>query len=134
MCTEGCLPKSAFYRPTHSARTCDVLLYLRVKDHRCLSWHRLMEAHMLMRIRRLRRPSLVGVLAAPLLLTLGVAVSQAQQTPPALSGAASATSIVEPKVLDILKAACNVLSEAKTMSFTAVNTYERAASNGQPLY
>jgi hypothetical protein len=89
---------------------------------------------MLMRIRWLRRPSLVGVLAAPLLLALGATVSQAQQTPPALSGAASATSIVESKVLDILKAACNVLSEAKTMSFTAVNTYERAASNGQPLY
>jgi len=70
---------------------------------------------MLMRVRWLRRLSLVGVLAAPLLLTLGATVSQAQQTPPALSGGASATSIVEPKVLDILKAACNVLTEAKTM-------------------
>ena len=80
-----------------------------------------------MRIRWLRRLSLVGVLAAPLLLTLGATVSQAQQTPPALSGGASATSIVEPKVLDILKAACNVLTEAKTMSFSTVR------AEGYPL-
>src|SRR6267154_3153235 len=57
---------------------------------------------------------------APLLLTPGATVLQAQQTPPALSGGASATSIVESKVLDILKAACNVLTEAKTMSFSTV--------------
>jgi hypothetical protein len=41
---------------------------------------------------------------------------------------------IEPKVLAILKTACDALSGAQTMSFTAVNTYEHAARNGQPLY
>lgn len=41
---------------------------------------------------------------------------------------------IEPKVLSILKTACDTLSGAQTMSFTAVSTYERAARNGQPLY
>jgi hypothetical protein len=41
---------------------------------------------------------------------------------------------VEPKAVDILKSACTKLEAAKAMSFTAVNTYEKAARNGQPLY
>jgi hypothetical protein len=41
---------------------------------------------------------------------------------------------VEPKALNILRAACDKLSGAKSMSFKAVDTYERAARNGQPLY
>jgi hypothetical protein len=41
---------------------------------------------------------------------------------------------LEPKAVDILKAASAALSGANTLSFTAVSTYERAARNGQPLY
>jgi hypothetical protein len=48
----------------------------------------------------------------------------APSTPPA----------IEPKAVAILKAAAETLASAKTMSFTALNTYEKAALNGQPLY
>ncbi len=41
---------------------------------------------------------------------------------------------IEPKAIDVLKAGCAVLEGAQAMSFTAVNTYEKAARNGQPLY
>src|SRR5208283_2604244 len=41
---------------------------------------------------------------------------------------------IEQKAIDILKAACNTLANAKAMSFSALSTYERAARNGQPLY
>jgi hypothetical protein len=41
---------------------------------------------------------------------------------------------IEPKAVAVLKAACAALESAKAMSFTAVNTYEKAARNGQPLY
>lgn len=46
----------------------------------------------------------------------------------------SAPAKIDPKVTAILRAACNMLSAAQTMTFTAVDTYERAARNGQPLY
>jgi hypothetical protein len=70
----------------------------------------------------------------PVILLVGLtsgAPASAQQpeaapapTPPA----------IEPKAVDVLKAAAETLASAKTMSFTAVNTYERAALNGQPLF
>src|SRR5262249_32972593 len=41
---------------------------------------------------------------------------------------------IDPKVTSILRAACDKLGSAQTMSFKAVDTYERAARNGQPLY
>lgn len=41
---------------------------------------------------------------------------------------------IEPKVLAILHAACDTLGSARTMSFTAVDTYQRNARNGQPLF
>ncbi len=41
---------------------------------------------------------------------------------------------IEPKAMAILKAACTKLADAKAMSFTALNTYEKAARNGQPLF
>jgi len=44
------------------------------------------------------------------------------------------SATIDPKVTTILRAACDKLSAAKSMSFTAVDTYERAARNGQPLY
>jgi hypothetical protein len=44
------------------------------------------------------------------------------------------TSKIDPKATAILRRACETLSGAQTMAFTAVDTYERAARNGQPLY
>src|SRR5271166_791678 len=59
--------------------------------------------------------------------TIAGAAVHAQTTAPAAPQ-------MEPKALEILKAACGTLTAAKTMSFTAVNTYEKAALNGQPLF
>jgi hypothetical protein len=41
---------------------------------------------------------------------------------------------MEPKAIEVLKAAGDKLAAANTLEFTAVSTYERAARNGQPLY
>ena len=60
--------------------------------------------------------------------------SAAAADPCTIAGAVNAPAAIEPKVLDILRATCKALADAKTMSFTAVNTYEKAALNGQPLY
>jgi hypothetical protein len=49
-------------------------------------------------------------------------------------GASSAHASIDPKAVAVLKASCAVLSGAQTLSFTAVDTYQRAARNGQPLY
>jgi hypothetical protein len=46
----------------------------------------------------------------------------------------SAHPAIDPKAVAILRASCAALSGAKTLSFTAVDTYQRAARNGQPLY
>src|ERR1700748_2507939 len=47
---------------------------------------------------------------------------------------ASAPSPIEPEAIEVLRGACDTLAAAKAMSFTAVNTYEKAARNGQPLF
>ena len=47
---------------------------------------------------------------------------------------ANALPPIEPKVVEILRAACDTLAAAKAMPFTAVNTYEKASRNGQPLF
>lgn len=59
---------------------------------------------------------------------------QPQQAPAAPPVAASTPPPIEPKAVAILKAACDKLAGAKAMSFAAVNTYEKAARNGQPLF
>ncbi|HEY1929232.1 MAG TPA: DUF2092 domain-containing protein [Caulobacteraceae bacterium] len=69
----------------------------------------------------------VGVTLAALLVMAGnAAFSQAT--------AQSPSAAIDPKAVAILKASCAALSGAKTLSFTAVDTYQRAARNGQPLY
>lgn len=68
----------------------------------------------------------VALAALCVLLPAG---SQAQQTP-----AAAAPPPIEPKAIEILKAGCAVLAGAKAMSFDALNTYEKRARNGQPLF
>jgi len=56
--------------------------------------------------------------------------ANAQQAAPA----PAPTPAIEPKAMDVLHEACKALSSAKAMSFDALNTYERAARNGQPLF
>ena len=58
-----------------------------------------------------------------------LAPGQAQEAP-----TAPAAPALEPRAVEILKAAGAALAAAKTMQFTAISTYERAATNGQPLY
>jgi hypothetical protein len=76
----------------------------------------------------------LAAVSAPLLL----AQAHAQKAPSAPASTPPATQAerpnIESKAMAILHAACNTLSAAQTMSFTAVDTYERAARNGQPLY
>jgi hypothetical protein len=79
-----------------------------------------------MRDTLLTRPERLALVAVLVLAAHG-AHAQASPTPPARSP-------IEPKAVSILKMACETLSAARTMSFTAVDTYERAARNGQPLY
>src|SRR5437016_3372232 len=64
----------------------------------------------------------------------GVMTIASAEAQPAPAAQANTPPQIEPKALEILKASCGVLAAAKAMSFTAVNTYEKAARNGQPLY
>ena len=70
---------------------------------------------------------LLALCAAPL-------TAVAQSTAPAASTTAEAHPAIEPKAIEILKAASAALAGANTLSFTAIGTYERSARNGQPLY
>jgi hypothetical protein len=64
------------------------------------------------------------------IVALGFPQTHAQETEPA----PTQPPWVEQKAVDILKAGCDVLGKAKAMSFDALNTYEKAARNGQPLF
>jgi len=55
------------------------------------------------------------------------ATSQSMESPPAVQMG------LEPKAIDILKAACDRLAAARTMRFTAVVTYENPSRLGTPL-
>ena len=74
----------------------------------------------------------VAVVALFALANHARAQSSPPQSVPAPTSAAAAP--IEPKAMDVLKAACGVLEGAQAMSFTAVSTYEKAARNGQPLF
>src|SRR5437588_7791967 len=81
-----------------------------------------------------------------LLLALGVllAVPNAQSKPPPAkkkgkpvaaepSPAPEATPALEPKAIEILKAASSRLAAARTLKFTAVGFYESSSRHGHPL-
>jgi hypothetical protein len=68
--------------------------------------------------------------ALAVLGALAVTQAQAQQASPA----AAPPPPIEPRAVQILRAACEVLAGAKAMSFDALSTYEKAARNGQPLF
>jgi hypothetical protein len=61
-------------------------------------------------------------------------IPTAQQSHSAAAQNSAAPATIDPKVTAILRASCDTLMAAQTMTFTAMNTYERSASNGQPLY
>ncbi|HKM68792.1 MAG TPA: DUF2092 domain-containing protein [Stellaceae bacterium] len=84
-------------------------------------------------------------LAVALALAMITAGTAGAQQPPATASPAPATPLaptgqpapqpaIEPAALAILKAMSEKLATAKTISFTAVSTYESPAINGQPLY
>ncbi|NEX93013.1 DUF2092 domain-containing protein [Caulobacter sp. 17J65-9] len=84
------------------------------------------------------RPNSSTALALAALVTLSAGAAGAQTRPapkpPAAASAQTAPAKIDPKAMAVLKASCAALKNAKTLSFTAVDTYERAARNGQPLY
>jgi hypothetical protein len=71
----------------------------------------------------------LGMLGA---LALGPVQAQQQQPPPGPQPPSHPA--IEPAALERLKATSQRLAGAKSMSFTAVTTYESPARNGQPLY
>ena len=82
------------------------------------------------------------LLALGVLLAAGANAQQPQGAPPQASkqaassskaAAAPATPAIEPKAIEILKAASNRLAAAHSMSFTAVVTYESPSTLGPPL-
>jgi len=77
--------------------------------------------------------AMIALLALP---QAGLAQTPQAASPPAVapSGIAIQAPPIEPKAVAVLKEACAALSGAKAMSFDALNTYEKAALNGQPLF
>src|SRR5579871_6248673 len=73
---------------------------------------------------------LIGLTLQAALLSSTLAFGQQTSSSPT----SGERPLIEPKAVDVLKSACASLEGAKAMSFTAVNTYEKAARNGQPLY
>ncbi len=66
--------------------------------------------------------------------TLLLTSAQAQQAQPPPAPPPPAHPAIEPVALEMLKATSDRLAGAKSMSFTAITTYESPARNGQPLY
>ena len=85
--------------------------------------------------------SLLLAFALVVFLAVGGNAGETKQAPkaskPAKSVSKEAPPVVqmglEPKAIDILKAACNRLASARTMSFTAVVSYESPSRLGTPL-
>ena len=78
---------------------------------------------------------MIGPCAAALLSFAAPLAAGAQNAPAQPPAAQAAPApVLEPHAVEILKAAGATLAAAKTMQFTAISTYERAATNGQPLY
>lgn len=65
-----------------------------------------------------------------LMLSVPALPTLAEDRPPP----APAAQTIEPKAIELLKAASAALAGAHTVSFNAIATYERAAPNGQPLF
>ncbi len=91
------------------------------------------------------KPSRLAARALSLALALGLtaaaAIAQSPAPPPKKKNSATAAPTpapppplpLEPRAIEILKAACNKLAEAKSMSFTALGAYEVPSLLGPPL-
>jgi hypothetical protein len=73
-----------------------------------------------------------GALGYVVTVAISVPVAFAQTAPPTSPLEARAAELA--KAIEVLKTTGARLAAAKTMSFTAINTYEVRAANGQPLY
>ncbi|MCW3476638.1 DUF2092 domain-containing protein [Limobrevibacterium gyesilva] len=81
------------------------------------------------------RPGVTRLVVALAMGAVPLAKAPAQPPPPAAQAPlAGQPPALQPEAVAILKAAGETLAEAASMSFTALNTYERPAVNGQPLY
>jgi hypothetical protein len=78
----------------------------------------------------------IGLSLGLLLAAAPAALAQNASPPAAAAPAPSspAPAIMEPKAVELLKTMSATLAAAQTISFKAVSTYERAATNGQPLF
>ncbi len=82
-----------------------------------------------------KRTTVRGLACGVILSALAGLSACAPATPPAATAApAPAANAVDPKAVAVLDAACARLAGARTMSFTATSTYQKAARNGQPLF
>jgi hypothetical protein len=79
------------------------------------------------------RLRLACLAAAVAILSASAAAAQNAAPAPAATARAAAPRL-EPRAIEILKSASETLRQARTMSFTAIATYEKSAANGQPLY
>ena len=79
-------------------------------------------------------PKLRQVPTVALFIALAVTPALAQQPHPPAAPPPPEHPAIETAALDMLKATSQRLAAAKTLSFTAVTTYESPARNGQPLY
>jgi hypothetical protein len=85
--------------------------------------------------------SLLLALALVVSLAVGANAAETKQAPKVSKASKSASKenpppvqmVLEPKALEILKAACSRLAAARTMSFTAVVSYESPSRLGTPL-
>ena len=81
-------------------------------------------------------------LALIVFLTAGGYAQEVSKTPPKAAKPAKSAAkkarppvkpVLEPKAIDVLKAACSRLAEAKSMSFTGLISYESPSRLGPPL-
>jgi hypothetical protein len=77
--------------------------------------------------------AVVCAAGAQTLPTMALQSATENAAPPAVTAAAQTKPALEPKAVDILKAACARLAAAHSMSFTAIVTYENPSRLGFPL-
>ena len=82
----------------------------------------------------MKRPKLDYLSLLPVIVLLALGPARAQQPQPPAQPPPPEHPAIEPGALEKLKAMSQRLADAKSMSFTAVTTYEAPARNGQPLY
>jgi hypothetical protein len=80
------------------------------------------------------RPKIANLAMLLLANLLALGSAHAQQPQPPAQPPPPEHPAIEPGALEKLKAMSQRLAGAKSMSFTAVTTYEAPARNGQPLY